>query len=51
MKLIVVLFKIVFTLVLVLATAAAALVGYDRYLREKQPGRYITPHSFEETVF
>ena len=51
MKLVLTLFKILFLLALALVTAAAALVGYDRYLRDKQPSRYITPHEFEESLF
>lgn len=43
MKLIVNIIKIVVLLASALALAAAALVGYDRYLRHKYPVRYISP--------
>lgn len=50
MKLILSLMKIVVMLALVLAVAAAALVGYDRYLRNKYPVRYITPNQAEDDL-
>ena len=48
MRLIGKLLKLLMLLGLILAVIAAALVGYDRYLRNKYPVRYITPHSPED---
>ena len=48
MRLIGKLLKLLMLLGLILAVVAAALVGYDRYLRNKYPVRYITPHSPED---
>lgn len=50
MKMILTLMKIIALLAVVLALAAAALVGYDRYLRNKCPSRYITPTPMEEEL-
>ena len=50
MKIIVNLIKIIALLALVLAVAASALVGYDRYIRNKYPMRYITPNQGEDEL-
>lgn len=48
MKLIITLVKIVFWLAGLGALAVAALLGYDRYVRNKYPVRYINPNSQED---
>ena len=50
MKLFLALLKIFALLAAVLAIAALALVGYDRYLRNKYPVRYICPNTTEEEL-
>lgn len=50
MKLILGLLKIIALLAVVLAVAASALVGYDRYLRNKYPIRYVCPNSAEDEL-
>ncbi len=50
MKLILNLMKIIALMAVVLAIAAAALVGYDRYVRNKYPVRYITPNRTEDEL-
>lgn len=48
MKLIATLLKIVLWLAAAVALAAGALLGYDRYVRNKYPVRYINPNSEED---
>ena len=50
MKVILALLKIIVLLSVILAVAASALVGYDRYLRNKYPVRYICPNSTEDEL-
>jgi len=48
MKVIVTLLKIVLGLAVAVATAAGVLLGYDRYVRNKYPVRYINPNGEED---
>lgn len=48
MKLILNILKIVVLLVSALGVAAAALLGYDRYLRQKYPAHYVSPNQVDE---
>ena len=50
MKVILALLKIIVLLSVILAVVASALVGYDRYLRNKYPVRYICPNSTEDEL-
>ena len=48
MKLIATLLKIILWLAATVALAAGALLGYDRYVRNKYPVRYINPNAEED---